>query len=119
MVEACRHKRMEIARGDVVIAVLPGDYGKGRPGLIVQSDAFNPTHSSVIVCPITSHLIDAPIFRLRIKPGPENGLEMPSEIMIDKMMAIKRERVAKVIGHLSETRMLAVDRALGEWLSLG
>jgi mRNA interferase MazF len=109
---------MEIARGDIVIAVLPRDYGKGRPGLIVQSDAFNPTHSSVVVCPITSHLIDTPLFRLLLKPTGENGLEVPSEIMIDKMMAIKRARIAKVIGHLSEARMQAVDRALQAWLSL-
>ena len=109
---------MEIARGDIVIAVLPGHYGKGRPGLIVQSDAFNPTHSSVVVCPITSHLIDTSLFRLLLKPTEENGLEIPSEIMIDKMMAIKRTRIARVIGHLSEARMQAVDRALQSWLSL-
>ena len=109
---------MEIVRGDIVVAVLPGDYGKGRPGLIVQSDAFNPTHASVVVCPITSHLIDAPLFRVRLLPSRENGLEAPSEIMIDKMMAIKRARIAKVIGRLSEARMHAVDRALQMWLAL-
>jgi mRNA interferase MazF len=109
---------MEIARGDIVIAVLPGDYGKGRPGVIVQSDAFNPTHSSVVLCPITSHSIDAPLFRLPLRPNQENGLEAPSEIMIDKMMAIKRARIARVIGHLSEARMQAVNRALQAWLSL-
>jgi mRNA interferase MazF len=109
---------MEIARGDIVVAVLPGDYGKGRPGLIVQSDAFNPTHLSVVVCPITSHLVDAPLFRLRLKPNAENGLESPSEIMIDKMTAITRTRIARVIGHLSEARMQAVDRAFEAWLSL-
>jgi mRNA interferase MazF len=110
---------MEIARADIVVAVLPGDYGKGRPALVVQSDAFNPTHASVVVCPITSHLIDAPLFRIPLRPGQENGLEAPSEIMIDKMMAIKRDRIAKVIGHLSEARMRIVDRALEAWLSLG
>jgi mRNA interferase MazF len=109
---------MEIARGDVVLAVLPGDDGKGRPCLIVQADAFNPTHASVVVCPITSHLVDAPLFRVRLPPSGENGLEVPSEIMIDKMMAIKRTRIAKVIGHLSDARMQVVDRALQAWLSL-
>jgi mRNA-degrading endonuclease toxin of MazEF toxin-antitoxin module len=38
--------------------------------------------------------------------------------MIDKMMAIKRTRIAKVIGHLSDARMQVVDRALQAWLSL-
>ena len=109
---------MEITRGDIVIAVLPGDYGKGRPGLIVQADAFNPTHASLVVCPITSHLVDAPLFRLPLRPNQENGLEAPSEIMIDKMMAIKRARISKVIGHLTESRMQTVNCALRAWLSL-
>jgi hypothetical protein len=38
---------MEVGRSDILIAVLPGDYGKGRPALVVQADAFNPTHASV------------------------------------------------------------------------
>jgi mRNA-degrading endonuclease toxin of MazEF toxin-antitoxin module len=38
--------------------------------------------------------------------------------MIDKMMAIKRARIAKVIGRLSEVRMHAVDHALQMWLAL-
>jgi mRNA-degrading endonuclease toxin of MazEF toxin-antitoxin module len=38
--------------------------------------------------------------------------------VIDKMMAIKRARIAKVIGRLSEARMHAVDRALQMWLAL-
>jgi mRNA-degrading endonuclease toxin of MazEF toxin-antitoxin module len=38
--------------------------------------------------------------------------------MIDKMMAIKRARIAKVIGHLSDARMQAVNGALLAWLSL-
>jgi mRNA interferase MazF len=109
---------MEIARGDIVVAVLPGYHGKGRPALIVQSDAFNPTHASVVVCPITSHLVDAPLFRIPLRPSQENGLEAPSEIMIDKMMAIKRDRIAKLVGHLSEARMRIVNGALRAWLSL-
>ena len=67
---------------------------------------------------ITSHLVDAPLFRMRLKPTTENGLELASDIMIDKMMAVRRERIAKVIGHLSDTRMQAVDQALRDWLSV-
>jgi mRNA-degrading endonuclease toxin of MazEF toxin-antitoxin module len=36
-------------RGDVVVCVLSGDYGKPRPAVVVQSDVFNPTHASVTV----------------------------------------------------------------------
>ena len=51
---------MEIARGAVVIVSARGAYtGKPRPALVVQTDAFNPTHASVTICPITTACIDA------------------------------------------------------------
>jgi mRNA interferase MazF len=34
-------------RGDVATVALPGNLGKRRPAVIVQSDHFNPTHASV------------------------------------------------------------------------
>ena len=55
-------------RGDIVLAVARGDYGKPRPAVIVQSDLFNATHASLLVCLLTSELIDAPLFRLRRCP---------------------------------------------------
>ena len=109
---------MELTRGDIVIAALPGDYGKGRPALIVQSDAFNATHASIVVCPITSHLVDAPLFRIVLRPSAQNGLEAISQIMIDKIMAVKRERIARVIGRAETPNVLDVDRALRTWLQV-
>ena len=64
---------MDITRGDVVLVVAPGDYGKPRPAVVVQSDLFNPTHASVVVCPVTSDLIDAPLFGSPSAPGPATG----------------------------------------------
>ena len=55
-------------RGDIVLAVARGDYGKPRPAVIVQSDLFNPTHASLLVCLLTTELIDAPLFRLPLAP---------------------------------------------------
>jgi len=109
---------MEITRGAIVVAVLPGDYGKGRPALIVQSDAFNPTHARIVVCPITSFLIDAPLFRPTLHPSAETGLRAPSQIMIDKMTAVDREKISKVIGRLDAGTMQKVDRALQTWLAV-
>ena len=48
MAEARRRHRLEISRGDVVISSSPGDYGKPRPAVVVQSDLFNPTHPYVV-----------------------------------------------------------------------
>ena len=45
-------------RGDVVTVAAAGDYGKPRPAVIVQSDAFPPNHASVVICQMTSELVE-------------------------------------------------------------
>ena len=51
--------------------------------MVVQSDIFNSTHASLIVCLLTSELVEAPLFRLSVSPS-SNGLEQVSQIMVDK-----------------------------------
>ncbi len=109
---------MEVTRGDVVIAVVPGDYGKPRPVVVVQSDVFNPTHSSIVVCPVTSHFVGSPLFRLTVSPDPSNGLRTESQIMVDKMTALRVDRIRKRIGTLRPSEMRSLDRALRVWLAL-
>jgi len=88
-------------RGDVVTVAASGDYGKPRPAVIVQSDAFPPEHASVVVCQMTSEVVDAPDFRLTIEPAAGNGLRTPSQIMVDKPVTVRRERIGRKIGQLS------------------
>jgi mRNA interferase MazF len=109
---------MEISRGEVVLAVAAGDYGKPRPAVVVQSNLFNPTHASIVVCPITSFRLDAPLFRITVPPTSGNGLTVESQVMIDKMMALRRDRVRDRIGTLSSTEMREVEQALRLWLGL-
>jgi mRNA interferase MazF len=47
-------------RGDIVTVAAPGDYGKPRPALVIQSDLFDEL-ASVALCLVTSTLRDAPI----------------------------------------------------------
>src|SRR5207245_8968422 len=99
-------------RGDVVVAAAPGNFGKPRPALVVQSDLFNPTHPSLVICPITSHLVDAPLFPLTLRPSPDNGLKSESQLMIDKLIAGKRERIGHRIGQLSAGPATIVSDAM-------
>ena len=99
-------------RGDLVTVAAPGDYGKPRPAVIVQSDAFPETHASVIVCPLTSDLDDALDFRVLIEPQPDNGLRLRSQVMVDKPLALRRHRVGKRIGQLGADDMSKVNAAL-------
>ena len=105
-------------RGNIVICVLSGDYGKPRPAVVIQSDLFNLTHASITVCPITSDLIDAPLFRISLEPNELNGLRLASHIMVDKIISIKSEKITQAIGKLSSNEILKLDDALKLWLNL-
>jgi len=99
-------------RGDLVTVAAAGDYGKPRPAVIVQTDAFPESHASVVVCQLTSDLADAPDFRVTIEPKPGNGLRLTSQVMADKPVTVRRERVGQKIGHLSDQDMARVGIAL-------
>jgi len=109
---------LSVHRGDVVLVVAPGDYGKPRPAVVVQSDLFNETHASLTVCPITSSLIDAPLFRVPVGPSRANGLHRPSQIMVDKVQTVRRDRVRECVGSLGHAPMTDVEAALRLWLRL-
>ena len=102
-------------RGDLVTVALSGDYGKPRPGLVVQSDLFNAL-PSVTLLPVTGDLREAPLLRIRVEPSEQNGLRKTSDIMVDKPQTVARERVGAVIGHVDDTTMVAVNRALATFL---
>ena len=99
-------------RGDVVTVAATGDYGKPRPAVIVQTDALPPEHASVVVCQMTSDLTNAPDFRVTIEPDERNGLRARSQVMADKPVTIRRERVGKQIGHLEDKDIARLNIAL-------
>jgi len=109
---------MEIKRGDVVICAAPGDYGKPSPAVVVQSDLFNGTHSSVAVCLITTHLQDAPLFRIPVPAGRMTGLKLESQVMVDKVIAIPRNKITGRAGALAAGPLKEIDNALRLWLEL-
>ena len=99
-------------RGDVVIVAAAGDYGKPRPAIIVQTDAFPDSHPSVVVCQMTTEIADAPDFRITVEPSPENGLRARSQIMADKPVTIRRERIGQDAGRLESVDMARLNVAL-------
>lgn len=98
-------------RGDIVTVALAGDYGKPRPAVVIQSDWLDET-DSVLVCLFTSTVRDAPIFRLTVEPSPSNSLQAISQVMVDKIMAVRRDKCGAIIGRLDEAAMLALNRML-------
>jgi mRNA interferase MazF len=101
-----------------VSVALPGDFGKPRPALIIQSDLFNPTHPSLTLLPLTSEIRSAPQFRITVEPSPANGLSVVSQIMVDKAMTLRRTKVHAPFGRMDDETMLRVGRALAVWIGL-
>ena len=104
-----------MSRGDLATVILPGSYGKPRPALIIQSDFFSE-HPSVTILPVTSELRQTPLFRVTVKPSAENGLSKRSQVMVDKVHTVPREKIGETFGRLEEDVMLAVNRALALFL---
>lgn len=103
---------MPISRGDVVIAAVPGDYGKPRPAVIVQSGIFPETHESIIICQMTSVVVTDVDFRITVEPNAANGLRARSQIMVDKPTTILRRRLGDPIGRLAPEDITRLDAAL-------
>jgi mRNA interferase MazF len=99
-------------RGDVVIVAAAGDYGNPRPAVVVQTDAFPETHASVVICQMTSEVVEAPDFRVTIDPSRGNGLRARSQIMADKPVTVRRPRIGQPIGRLDDDDIGRLNIAL-------
>ena len=98
-------------RGDLIKAVLPGEYGKPRPCLVVQSDRL-VNLESVILCPLTSDLATDGPTRFAVPAGGAGGLMVESLIMVDKVTAVSRSRCREHIGRLDPATMQQIDARL-------
>jgi mRNA interferase MazF len=107
-----------VRRGDVVAEALPGDFGKPRPALVVQSDLFNETHPTVSMLPLTREIRSAPQFRITVEPSADNDLRRISQIMVDKPMTFRRDKIRAPFGRLDDETMLRVGRALAVWFGI-
>jgi mRNA interferase MazF len=104
-------------RGDLVAIAMQGDFGKPRPALVIQADHFNET-ATVTVLPVTSTLIPAPLLRIGVTPNAKNGLQKPSQIMVDKAITVKRDKAGKRIGRIEADTLVEVERCLAVFLGI-
>ena len=108
---------MEVRRSDLVTIALPGDYGKPRPALVVQADAFSGLNSATILR-VTSEVHEFPLFRITVEPTKQNGLARRSQVMIDKAATVPKAKIGQRIGRLEGDKMRAVNAALARFLGL-
>ncbi|MDX1252413.1 MAG: type II toxin-antitoxin system PemK/MazF family toxin [Gammaproteobacteria bacterium] len=106
-----------MTRGDFVTIAMQGDFGKPRPALVIQSDKFDD-HATVTVLLVSSPLIDTPLFRVTVTPDEANGLQKPSQVMVDKAMTVKRDKLGESFGTASDEIMLEVGRCLAVFFGI-
>jgi len=115
-----------MVRGDIVIVNLPQPTGSSgheqtgdRPALIVHEDATRPTLPVVMIIPFTSNM-NAQRFpnTILVQPSPQNGLSIPSVLLVFQLRAIDNQRILKTIGHLEPQTMELVNDQLRRLLSL-
>jgi mRNA interferase MazF len=104
-------------RGNFVTIAVQGDFGKLRPALVIQAHQFNE-HATVTVLPITSTLVAAPLLRVTVHPSAENGLQKPSQVMVDKAMTVKRDKLGPAFGRIDADALVQVERCLAVFLGI-
>jgi mRNA interferase MazF len=108
-----------MARGDVLLVSLPESDGREqvgrRPGVAVQTDVAG--EPMLMIAPVTSNLKALRFkFTVRIEPSSENGLDLPSVIMIFQMRAVDKNRILKTIGKISTEDLAKVDAEIRQML---
>ena len=98
-------------RGDIVIVSPQGSYGKPRPAVVIQSDALSGA-DSVLVSLLTSDMTDAAFYRLMEPPSAANGLKGPSQVMVDKIVALPRDKCSPPVGALEKSAMIVLNHML-------
>lgn len=86
--------------------------GKVRPVLIIQTDLFEGTLESTLICPITTRESKSEITKIRIEPGTESGLSEKSWLIMDQIRAIDNKRFIKKLGKLSGPYVERVDQSI-------
>jgi mRNA interferase MazF len=109
---ASRLLRSAMKRGDIVAVASPENPAELRPAVIIQSDAFPAAHASVLICPMTADVGDAPSFRILLRPSESHRLARPYDVMADRVVAVRRERIAQPLGRLSREDMGRLNSAL-------
>lgn len=109
---------VDLTRGDVVLVALPGEYGRRRNAVVIQASPFIADFASVLVCPMTSAELAHSVARIPVPPTPENGLPVESTLMADKIAAIPKGRITRVVGRIEEAVLDRLNASLTTLLAI-
>src|SRR5271155_601624 len=113
-------------RGDVVLVRFPhpsGQRGKKRPAVVVQSDTYATTVSTVVVAEVTKNLTmkDDPaclFIDVSTPEGKATGVLVNSVVSSLVLDTVYTDSIAQVLGSLSPTLLQQFDDCLKAGLGL-
>lgn len=113
--------KVEIRRGDLVIAdlspVVGSEQGGLRPVLVIQNDIGNRFSPTIIVAAVTSQIEKSKMPTHVELSAKEVGLMRNSVVLLEQIRTIDKRRVQQKLGRLDSKTMEMVDEALA--ISMG
>ena len=114
---------MSIKRGDIYYAdlspVVGSEQGGLRPVLIIQNDVGNRYSPTVIAAAITSRLSKTRLPTHIDVYADRVGLVKDSVILLEQVRTLDKRRLKEKMGHLDESIMAEVNRAIAVSVGLG
>lgn len=111
-----------IRRGDIYYAdlrpVVGSEQGGVRPVLVIQNDVGNRHSPTVIIAAITSQLNKAKLPTHVELDSEKCDMVKDSVILLEQLRTIDKKRLKHKVGHLDETALKKVNRALSISLEL-
>ncbi|AGK98387.1 growth inhibitor [Clostridium pasteurianum BC1] len=113
---------MVVKRGDIFYAdlspVVGSEQGGIRPVIIIQNDIGNKYSPTVIVAAITSQINKAKLPTHVEISSEEYGLNKDSVVLLEQIRTLDKKRLKEKIGHMTDSDMEKVDKALLVSISL-
>ena len=111
-----------VKRGEIFYAdlspVIGSEQGGIRPVIIIQNDIGNRYSPTVIIAAITSQINKAKLpIHVEIS-SEEYGLNRDSVVLLEQIRTLDKRRLKEKIGHMTESDMKKVDKALAISLNL-
>ena len=114
---------MSVRRGDIYYAdlspVVGSEQGGLRPVLIIQNDVGNRYSPTVIAAAITSRLSKTRLPTHIDVYADRVGLVKDSVILLEQVRTLDKRRLKEKMGHLDESIMAEVNRAIAVSVGLG
>jgi mRNA interferase MazF len=111
-----------VTRGDVALCDLNPTVGTEqagvRPVIVLQIDRANAVSPHTIIAPFTTRIRRALLPSHVLVPSGIGGLSQDSVALCEQIRVVDKQRITKILGHLDDSHMKQIAKALSVILGL-